>query len=113
MLIDYEGRRFRGEVAPDGSAPIATYHQDGDLVWAESGGGRVRRCVLTGVRDDQGVITMGYTMVLVTGEIVLGRCVSTPEPLPDGRIRLVERYERYLPLATSGETVIEELPTET
>lgn len=109
-MIDYEARRFRGHTkGPDGTVPTATYHQDGDLVWAESSGGPVRRCVLTGACDDAGTLTIGYTMVLDNGQIVIGRSVSTPELLEDGRIRLRENWERFRSTRSSGVSYIEEL----
>jgi hypothetical protein len=109
-VIDYNGRTFRNtEAAPDGSAPVATYHQDGDLVWAEAAGGEVRKCALAGTCDADGVITMGYTLVLNSGEIAVGRCVSTPRRLDDGRILLHEEWERYLPNPAKGTSAIEEL----
>lgn len=106
-MIDYNGRKFRDvEAGPD--APVGTYHQAGDLVWATAEGGDVRRCVLTGRCAPDGTITLGYTMVLTDGRLVVGRCVSTPQTLPDGRIRLREAWERFLPDAGRGVSYIEE-----
>lgn len=110
-MINYDDRRFRGsDSAPDGTVPTATYHQDADLVWAESSGGHVRRCCLTGNSDDAGRLTIGYTMLLDDGRIVVGRCTSTPERLADGRIRLREEWERYQPTPSAGVSYIEEVP---
>ena len=41
-----------------------------------------------------GVIDAGYCMIMTDGEVVAGRCVSTPSMLPDGRIPLTERWHR-------------------
>jgi hypothetical protein len=113
-MIDYNGRTFRNtEAGPDGTAPVAAYHQDGDLVWAEAAGGEVRRCALAGTCDADGTITMGYTLVLSSGEIAVGRCVSTPERLDDGRIVLHEEWERYQPTPAKGTSAIEEIPSHT
>ena len=78
-------------------------------MWGEASGGSVRRCALAGTTDEHGTITLGYTMVLDDGEVVVGRCVSTPETLPDGRIRLREEWERYLPVPETGVSFMEEL----
>ncbi|MEW1656737.1 hypothetical protein [Streptomyces sp. NPDC093707] len=108
-MINYNGKKFRNtEAGPDGTAPVATYHQDGDLVWAEASGGDVRRCMLVGVCDPDGTIRMGYTMQLASGETAIGRCVSTPRTLDDGRILLHEEWERYQPRPASGVSAIEE-----
>lgn len=103
--IDYEGRRFRPE---EQGGTEATYHQDGDTIWAEFSGGDVRRGSLTGTRHPDGTIDFGYTMVRAGGELIVGRCCSTPSLLADGRILLTEQWERYLPTATAGTSRIVE-----
>ncbi len=109
MKINYDGMCFRStEKHQDGTSVTAAYHQDGDLVWAESSGGNVRHCLLAGVCGHDGVITIGYTMILNTGQLVIGHCVSQPELLEDGRIRLREEWQRYNPVADSGVSYIEE-----
>jgi hypothetical protein len=52
-------------------------------------------------------------MAFEGGEIVSGRCHSTPTVLADGRIRLHEEWERYGPHGSSGVSSIEELPPST
>lgn len=110
MPPDYDGRRFRGtEYAPDEDAPVATYRQRGDLLWAEFEGGAVRRGSLAGICSADGTLEFTYSMVLAGGTILAGHCRSTPETLPDGRIRLHERWERYGPHAATGTSQLEEL----
>jgi hypothetical protein len=48
-------------------------------------------------------------MVLTDGRVVSGHSVNTPEFLPDGRIRLNERWERFGANAASGTSSIEEV----
>jgi hypothetical protein len=109
-VINYEGRRFQKLVTdPSEVAPSAVYRQDGDLVWAEIGGGEVRRGSLAGTCTDDGTIEFAYTMVLVGGEVISGRSVNTPEFLPDGRIRLNEVWERYGHHADTGTSSIVEV----
>lgn len=106
-MVRYDGLLFRpvGETNP----PLARYHQAGDLVWAEFGGGRVRRGSLVGTCDADGVLRFTYCMVLLGGEIVSGRSISTPALLDDGRIRLTEQWERYGPLAGTGVSQLEQI----
>jgi hypothetical protein len=107
-MIDYDGRRFRAAGdGPDGAT--ATYHQSGDLLWAEFSGGGTRRGALNGRCAPDGRLEFTYSMVLTTGEVIAGRCVSTPELLDDGRIRLYERWERYGSHAASGVSELEEI----
>ncbi|HEV2450672.1 MAG TPA: hypothetical protein VGS62_01940 [Streptosporangiaceae bacterium] len=107
-MFDYNGRAFR----PGGEEPGGTqarYHQDGDLVWGEFAGGHVRRGSLTGTCSPDGVIVFAYSMVLDSGEVISGRCRSTPRLLEDGRIRLSEEWERYTPGYDSGVSCLEEI----
>jgi hypothetical protein len=105
-MIDYNGRRFRA--VGHGDAAVATYHQSGDLLWAEFSGGDARRGALTGRCAPDGTLEFAYSMVLTSGEVIAGHCVSTPELLDDGRIRLYERWQRYGPNAASGVSELEE-----
>lgn len=95
-LPDYGGRRFRPVgVGPGGTAPSeGRYQQDGDLVWAEFAGPAVRAGRLVGTRRPDGVLDAAYCFVTAAGETVAGACETTPEALPDGRLRLVERWRR-------------------
>jgi hypothetical protein len=111
MRIDYDGRRFvssAAETAGAGDFPVARYAQRGDLVWAEFAGGRVRAGRLVGVAAPNGVLRLAYCQVLTDGAMVAGECVSTPTVLPDGRLRLEERWRRAD--GSTGVSVIEELP---
>jgi hypothetical protein len=111
LSVDYEGRRFRA-VGHGPEATVATYHQDGDLLWADFAGGSARRGAVCGRVAPDGTVDFAYTMVLATGEIIAGRCHSTPERLADGRIRLHEEWERFAPHASTGTSEIEELPSD-
>jgi len=110
-MIDYNGRRFRPvSDHPGEDGTMATYRQEGDLLWAEFSGGPNRRGSLTGLCADDGSLEFAYTMVRTSGEVISGRCRSTPEILPDGRIRLHEQWERYGPNGSSGTSILEEVP---
>jgi hypothetical protein len=111
MSIDYDGRRFH-PVLDEAADPsrVAVYHQDGDLLWGEFLGGRAKRGALTGTVHTDGSLRFAYCMVLDDGAVISGRCASTPHLLADGRVRLEEAWERYGTHASSGVSVIEELP---
>jgi hypothetical protein len=108
MKINYDGRKFRAAGHEGADAAVAVYHQDGDLLWADFSGGGVRRGSLTGVVHPDGSVDFAYTMV-TRDDVISGRCWSTPEVLPDGRIRLHETFERYGENAERGTSVIEEI----
>lgn len=109
-MIDYDGRRFSPVTESPGPAPVAQYHQQQDLIWAEFSGGEVRRGSIAGTCDPEGVLNFAYCMVLASGEAVTGVCRSIPEVLADGRIRLTEYWERFGSGASSGVSTLEELP---
>lgn len=92
--FDYGGRSFRPVGAEPGNSPVGRYHQDGDLVWAEFSGPSVRAGRLVGTCRPDGTIDATYCLVTTAGETVAGACVSTPTVLPDGRLRLAERWRR-------------------
>jgi hypothetical protein len=111
MTLNYDGRRFSPAdgVAGEGGR-VAVYHQDGELLWGEFSGGQVSCGALTGTCAPDGTLDFAYCMVFERGEIVCGRCSSTPTVLSDGRIRLHEEWERYGADGSRGVSHIEELP---
>ena len=110
-MVNYEGKYFRKVSAAEdgGETPLAQYHQDGDLVWAQFSGGEVRRGALAGTCSPQGVIRFAYSMVLTGGSIISGMSTNTPQVLEDGRIRLHEEWERYGDHADKGISYLEEV----
>jgi hypothetical protein len=121
MRVDYDGRVFRSTGGPgdpskcgspgqSGSGQgdvVGRYHQRGELVWGEFDGGRVLEGRLVGRCRPDGSVEFAYCQVLDGGEIVAGRCVSTPHRRAGGRIALEERYRRMD--GTSGVSWIEEV----
>ena len=112
MNISYDGRTFvpvsnsgTGEV---GEGTLFHYHQDGGLVWAEYSGGDVRFGTLIASVLDDGSLDMRYQHLNVQGELMTGVCRSTPELLPDGRLRLHEKWRWTSGDLSSGESVVEE-----
>ncbi|MGE5827023.1 MAG: hypothetical protein ACM30G_01480 [Micromonosporaceae bacterium] len=107
QTISYDRMTFR--VPGDAESPMAQYHQQGDLVWADFAGGHVRRGSVVGTCAPDGVLRLTYCMVLESGEIISGRSHSTPDRLEDGRILLTERWERYGPHAATGVSYLEQV----
>lgn len=109
----YDGRRFRavensasGEV---GSETVFEYHQEGEAVWATYRGGDVVVGTLVATADDEGRLDMRYGHVNRSGALMTGVCETTPEVLPDGRLRLHERWRWTSGDGTSGTSTLEEL----
>jgi len=111
----YDGKRFasiantpNGEVTGD---TIFEYHQMGQVVWASYEGGGIRKGMLVAVVDASAgdALDMAYQHVNTRGEIMTGRCRSTPEVLADGRIRLHEQWQWTSGDESSGESIVEEI----
>ena len=116
MSISYDNRNFRsisnsasGEV---GSETVFHYHQKDDIVWAEYSGGEIARGSLIAKVLPDDSLEMRYQHVNRKGELMTGVCTSTPELLPDGRIRMHETWQWTSGGRSSGESIIEEILSE-
>jgi hypothetical protein len=106
--VGYDGRVFAPvDFEGAGEAPTGHYSQDGELVWAEFSGAHVRAGRLVGRVGADGTIDAAYCQVTADGRVLAGRCVSTPSMLPDGRLRLTERWRRCD--GTTGVSQIDEV----
>lgn len=111
--VNFGGRRFRsvensasGEVSPE---TVFAYSQDGDVVSATYGGGGVRSGVLIAKVDNQSNLDARYAHVNASGGLMTGECRTTPEVLPDGRLRLHEEWRWTSGDGSSGRSVVEEI----
>ena len=111
--VNYNNRRFasvsntaNGEVS---AATVFEYHQDGALVWANYSGGSIVYGTLIAKVDAQDCLDMRYQHLNAVGELMTGRCLSTPELLPDGRLRMHEQWQWTSGDGSAGTSVIEEL----
>jgi hypothetical protein len=111
--VRYDGRRFRsvensstGEVGPK---TVFDYRQEDDLVWATYRGGAVRFGTLVATADAKGRLDARYGHVNLEGELMTGEGRTTPERLPDGRLRLHEEWRWTSGDLSSGTSVVEEI----
>lgn len=113
VSINYHDRHFRSVGNSAGGDVTAEtefhYRQAGDVVWATYSGGAVLFGTLTALVLADGRLDMRYQQVSVEQEIKTGRCLSTPEQLPDGRLRLHEAWEWTEGGHGSGRSVVEEV----
>nr|WP_263326837.1 n-acetylglutamate synthase [Neobacillus sp. Marseille-Q6967] len=112
-MINYHGRRFvsventdNGEVS---SQTIFEYQQNGNIISATYSGGEIIKGMLVGVIKEDGCLQFRYNHVNHQNEIRGGECNSTPKILPDGRIRLYEKWRWLDSEATEGHSIIEEV----
>ena len=84
------------------------YRQSGSRVWATYSGGGVRCGALVAVADEQGRLDMRYRHLSEDGRLREGVCESTPSRLPDGRLRLEERWRWTAGADGEGRSTLEE-----
>lgn len=113
MTISYNDRKFRSIANSDtgevGTETLFHYHQNGAVVWAEYAGGEIVRGTLIGKVLPDNSLDVRYQHVNRKGRLMTGICTSTPELLPDGRIRLHERWQWTCGNHSSGKSIIEEI----
>jgi heme-degrading monooxygenase HmoA len=111
--IDLDGRTFATACNTDnGDADGATrfeYRQQGGRIWAIYRGGKVRFGSLVAAARPGGRLDMRYHHVGADDCIRTGLCVSTPELLPDGRVRLVEEWQWTNGDHSRGRSILEEV----
>ncbi|UGB33245.1 n-acetylglutamate synthase [Metabacillus sp. B2-18] len=112
-MINYHGRTFvsvnnsaNGEVS---SNTFFDYKQDGKIISASYQGGEIVKGTLIGIVNEDGSLEFRYNHVNINHELRGGQCKSTPEVLPDGRIRLHEKWKWTDSDQSEGESIIEEV----
>ena len=109
----YHGKEFRsisntqaGEVSDE---TIFHYEQKGIVISARYYGGNIREGNILGTVESDGTIRMSYQHWNKENEFRAGVCTSTPERLPNGKIRLHESWEWTNGIQGRGESIIEEI----
>lgn len=111
--IDYNGRTFRsvsntenGEVSRE---TIFRYSQEGKVVTATYSGGGIITGSIIAIVDEQGVLDMRYQHINDRYELMTGKCISRPEVLENGKIRLHEEWQWTCKDFSKGRSVVEEI----
>lgn len=109
----YGGRLFRpiemSESSETTRDTIFKYEQVGDLVMATYSGGKVRYGQLIGKVRTDGKLDMRYQHMDRRGHLKTGLCLTTPEFLPGGLLRLHEAWEWTCGDRSKGTSVLEEI----
>lgn len=112
-MINYNGRKFisientdNGEVS---SQTLFEYRQDGNIISASYSGGEIVKGTLIGLVREDGLLEFRYNHINTKNEIRGGKCISTPEILPDGRIKLYEKWKWLDTEEAEGSSIIEEV----
>jgi hypothetical protein len=113
MKINYHNRRFRPvqntENGETSSETVFLYKQQGNILTSDYSGGQIVKGNLIALVSDNGELDMRYQQVNTKGELMTGICHSIPEILPEGRIRLHEKWQWTSGDLSEGESIIEEI----
>jgi hypothetical protein len=111
-MVNYNNRFFKPisntENGETSSETIFHYKQNGNILTADYSGGKIRHGHLIGLVNEQGNIDMRYHQVNNKGELMTGICKSTPEIMPNGKIRLHEVWEWTSGDMSKGSSVLQE-----
>lgn len=111
--INYDNRLFRSlsnsETGEVSTATIFHYRQKNAFVWATYEGCAIQFGTLIAKVLESGKLEMRYSHINTAGELMTGECVSTPEVLPDGRLRLCEKWRWTCGNGVTGESIVEEV----
>lgn len=111
--INYDGRKFipkmnseNGEVSEQ---TVFTYHQRGNLLWAEYSGGDIWKGSLIGTVLSNGELDFVYHHINKDMQIKTGKCHSVPTILENGKIELSEKWEWMSGDCSKGESLLVEV----
>lgn len=112
-MINYHNKRFRA-VQNSKNSQIAVglvfqYQQEGEILTCDYAGGEIAKGHLIGIVDAEGVIQMRYHQVDTSGQLMTGKCTSTPELIENGKIRLHEVWQWTSGDLSNGTSVLEEV----
>ena len=112
-MINYNDKVFRSvsntENGDVNGETVFNYQQNSFLVSATYSGGAVLFGHLIGLVNTDGVMEISYHHINDDGDIRTGVCLSTPEILPNGKIRLHERWKWTNGDLSEGESMLEEI----
>ena len=110
--INYNNKKFRPVSNTDNgetsNETLFLYKQVGNILTSEYSGGKIKYGHLIGLVDMDGNIDMRYHQVNDKGELMTGICISKPEILNNGKIRLHESWEWTSGDKSKGQSIIEE-----
>ena len=111
--MNYHNKRFKpihnsenGEVS---SEMTFVYQQKNNILTCEYSGKGISIGHLLGQVDDDGVIVMYYHQIHRLGKLMTGKCISTPELMANGKIRLHEDWQWTNGDLSKGSSILDEI----
>ena len=109
----YDNKTFRSvsntETGEVSSETVFHYRQTDAIVWAEYAGGRIAKGFLIATVQPDNSLDMRYQHVNQSGELMTGRCHTTPEVRSDGRLRLHESWQWTSGDGSAGSSIVDEV----
>lgn len=111
--MNYDNKRFRlvqnSENAETSEEIVFEYEQDGKILTCSYEGGEIIKGHLIGLVSKEGVINMRYHQINKNGELNTGLCLSKPDTMKNGKIRLHETWQWTSGDLSKGSSVLEEI----
>ena len=85
------------------------YRQNGKIVTADYSGGGIISGHLIAIADKNGILEMRYHHINIHNQFMTGTCISTPEILETGKIRLHKKWQWTSGDKSKGESIIDEM----
>lgn len=111
--MNYHNKKFKsvsnsenGEISED---VIFHYKQKRNILTCEYSGGQITKGHLIGIVDEDGVINMRYHQVNKQNVLMTGACNSKPEKMPNGKIKLFEKWQWTSGDLSKGNSILEEI----
>jgi hypothetical protein len=96
MKFNLEGKLFHSvsnsENGDVNAETLFHYHQDREIISADNYGGNIIKGHLIGKKLDNGQLDFYYHHVNTHHQLMICKCLSTPEVLEDGRLRFMEKW---------------------
>ena len=111
--MNYNNKKFNPiqntENGETSNETIFHYKQEGNILQSTYSGGKIKTGHLIALVDEDGNIDMRYHQINTKGELMTGICHSTPEILPNGKIRLHESWQWTSGDKSKGTSILEEV----
>ncbi len=111
--MNYNNKTFRpvqnssnGEVSEE---MVFHYQQEGNVLSCSYSGQKIKTGHLIGLVDNKGNINMSYHQINEQGELMTGKCISTPQIMEHGKIRLHESWQWTSGDCSKGSSILEEI----
>ena len=107
-MINYHNKTFLSAGNTSNEESTFLFEQEGQIVSGTYNGGSVLFGHLLAITDDTGKLNIRYHHINTKGELITGTCFSVPEVLPDGKLRLHQKWKNTSGTKSEGESIIEE-----